>query len=65
MIKKITMFMLVMGILTACGTKTEENQAAEETVVLEEVISEENIVAEEMPVEYMEIEAEENTDIKN
>lgn len=63
MIKKILMFILVMGTLTACGNKVEEAPVTEDTIAIEEVITDENNSVDQILVE--DVVAEENTENKN
>ena len=63
MIKKILMFILVMGTLTACGNKVEETPITEDVIAVEEVISDENNAVDQILVE--DVVAEENTENKN
>lgn len=61
MIKRIMMFVLVAGMLTACGSKVEEAEKTNEVVVEETLALEEAVEAEEGSVVIEETEAvEEN-----
>ncbi len=57
MIKKLTMFLLIAGLLTACGSKEESAEKAQEKVAIEEVQADQ--VAK--PVDNGEVVVEEST----